>query len=198
MRPIRIGWFLARDRQSETFVPFLQRTLARLIMFPDGKNLLDKWGEQVDTITPAVFTREKVIHENGSSFIWNCTRFDDDGYRLSVKLEQYIDNVTTNYAYNGNKVKHRYTFSIPLPMKFIPPGYSAQYDRAVVIATDARDCLFTEQHAIRYVSAEILTGYLYVYLDHFPDLDGKDFSDYPNIKGDFNVLVEGWFLKTLP
>ena len=219
MKSLKQLFFLIRDEATESLKPGLLSTLARVVYFPDGKTLLEKWETEVKKTLEIKHTTE-VTTLDTNSFKWSCTKYGDKKFSISLRVRPSVDNIPESIDngseleagsititkmdengniyeehinYGNNGIIEQYRFPIALPEKFAE-GRSFNLAASTVNLTEGADSHFITKHTVHNCYTEIKNGVLNIYVNHFKNMDGIDLSDLPYITGDFSVIIDGVFL----
>lgn len=215
MKILKTGFMIFRNKSDESIRPFILKTLARAVYFPDGKDLYTHWKNEILSGMIVGCDNASVdVGNAGSSVRWNVIQFGDKMYQYSGHFQVSMDptefimhNKPTNAGTislqsDGNSVEipygkngeiHVYKYSIPLPVKTIPSGKFGNYGRASVTVTEGMTSDFMIQNTMHQISYAIVNNTLTLYLYHNYGLDGIDLTAGNYINLDFSVQVTGYY-----
>lgn len=215
MKNLKTGFMIFRNKTDESIRPFILKTLARAVYFPDGKDLYTHWKEEI--LSGLVITTTDVpvsVGNAGSSVNWSVIQYGTEKYQysghfqVSINPKEFtIQNKPTNagtisvtagndkmdITYGENGEMHVYKYAIPLPVKSIPNGKYGNYAKSSVIVTEGMGSDFMIKNTVHQFSYEISNNTLNLYLYHNYGLDGIDMTAGNYINLDFSVQVSGYY-----
>jgi len=215
MKNLLMAFFMSRDKNTESMKPIVINTLARAVFFPDGKNLVDKWANDIDSTIPIVHNIE-VAELDDNSYKWSCTKFGDIRFQLDGHFRPSIANSPTIIGGNnpkpititkidsdGSPIQdiflggsgteiHEYRYALPLPSKFAE-GKVLNLTNASINITEGTDSFFTKLNTIHDIVCEFTNGRLFIYVKHYRGVDCVDMSELPYMTADFNITINGLF-----
>lgn len=191
MQRIHHGLIMIADQSTGAIFPWLQKTLAKLVIFPDGKTLWEHWQEEMTEVNKAKFRKEQTKLGN-DTFNWETNVFGSSNVVLKLHVMMAVPTQTND---------NHYVYTIELPSQYIPASQAVDYDNACFNVTERENSTFMRKKCIHNVYTEIVSGTetnedgddisytrLRVIVDHFKDVDNVNLDDEPYITGNFDIV----------
>lgn len=196
MKILKTGFMLFRNKHTESLQPFIFKTLARCIFFPDGKSLLEKWKEEINTSLLVRHEYENKIAENKSIYKWSCCTFEGEKYQLVGHFKPNMDPSNHIVIAGHGKVGaiNRYKFEIPLPTDFKKERKIEYRNNSTVIFSEGENSTFIEYDTMHSVKVQKKDASLLFIIDHYIGQDQVDLSELKWITFDINIIVDGMFM----
>lgn len=176
---IKHGVILATDRSTGALFPWLQRTLARLVIFPDGKDLWTHWQEEMTEVNKAKFRREQT-HLGANTFNWETNTFGNSNAVLKLHVVMALPTQSGN---------NKYVYKIPLPDQFIPDPLTVDYTGVCFNITERENSTFMRRGCLHNVYTDVLNNSeLQVIVEHLKRIDNVSLDSEPYITGSFDIV----------
>lgn len=179
-RRLKVGHILVNDRTAGTLYPLLIRTLARFVIFPDGRSLIDHWDEEMSERNKAKFITEQTVLGN-DTFHWEINLFGDENVVMSSHIVKGIPVQTGNNTYR---------FEIALPTLFVPVNRALRYNSSSVTVTERINSTFIKRKCQHSIYTDFEGDTLIIYVEHYKSADSVNLSTEPYIQGDFNISLQ--------
>ena len=180
MQRVRQGLIMVNDPTTGSLYPWLQRTLAKLVIFPDGRDLWEHWKEEMADVNKATFRREQT-YLGDNSFAWETNTFGTCNAVLKLHAAMSLP------AQPGD---NRYIYRITLPNKFIPTGRKANYEAASFSVFERENSTFIRNRCLHNVSINVEDEELQVIVDHLKEIDNVNLDTEPYITGSFDITCD--------
>lgn len=175
---IKHGLIMVVDPTTGALFPWLQRTLARLVIFPDGRNLFDHWQEEMSEVNKAKFRIEQT-QLGDNIFNWETNTFGTSNAVLKLHVVMAVPTQPGN---------NRYVYKIKLPTKYIPDGRQVDYDDASFSVFERENSTFSRNHCLHNVFVNVDDNKeLQVIVDHLKNIDNVNLNTKPYITGSFDI-----------
>ena len=216
MKWLSAGFLLRRDKETESLKPYIMKTLARFVIFADGKTLQQKWDAQFGSSSKVLTERKTYTDADGKTYQWNFNQFGteqfssfgrfrihkaneyteitnpkSEGTIQVTKIDSSGNTETSEVPWGTSGTIHQYIFTIPLPTDLVEEGCSCNWDDAVINITEGDQSTFMINHMFHSVVPSISEDNLVIKVNHFKNLDGVDLGNVEYITGDFSVRIEG-------
>lgn len=176
---LKHGVILAVDHSTGALFPLLQRTLARLVIFPDGKDLWTHWQEEMSEVNKATFRKEQT-RLGDNTFNWETNTFGVCNAVLKLHVVMALP------VQPGNNT---YVYKIPLPKKFIPSPYRVSYDSATFNVTERENSTFMRRRCLHNVYTDVIdNSELRITVDHLKSIDKVNLDTETFITGGFDIV----------
>ncbi len=187
------GLIMTVNPSKGSLEPWLMRTLARLVIFPDGKSLYEHWQKEMGGNNKATFVIEETVIGN-DTFKWEINKFGTDNATMNLSLTMAIPTQTDD---------NTYVFRVALPTKYMPMGSTSRYSGSTFSVSERKESSFMKYKCLHNVHLEVVEDrYIDITVDHFKDLDSVDLSDLTYITGCFDITCYIEFMSvgsaTLP
>lgn len=176
---IKHGIILATDPSTGTLFPWLQRTLARLVIFPDGRDLWDHWQEEMTEVNKAKFRREQT-HLGDNTFNWETNVFGTSNAVLKLHVVMALPTQPGN---------NKYVYRITLPEQYVPATQEVDYAGACFNVTERENSTFMRRRCLHNVYTDVINNSeLRVTVEHFKNIDGVNLDGESYITGGFDIV----------
>lgn len=176
---------------------------ARGVIFPDGKNLVEKWNSEV--VIPLELSYDVLTCQDSqlNTYRWGLTVVGGNGIKLSTHTKPSISATPAIRT----EVKDRYDFEIPIPPTLADGSTAIDISNCAINVTEESKSTFVEHGTIHDFYIERGSAGLIIHVWHYKSLYtarnnavGSDtfmFTTPVNldslsyVTGDFSIQIEG-------
>lgn len=178
---IPYGHIMVNDPTTGALFPWLQKTIARLVIFPDGEDLWTHWQKEMTEVNKAKFRREETKLGN-NTFNWETNTFGNSNAVLKLHTVMALPVQT------GNNL---YIYKIALPTLYVPDKKKVTYDGASFSVLERENSTFMRRHCLHNVYIDVVNNSeLWITVDHLKGIDNVNLGTERYITGGFDITCD--------